>query len=83
MRRCKWRDCILLDQKRKWSTLLIFALKCGALFEPFDEQKLEIQIEQAKNILEMLSTPGADEEKRKKLFAELECIRQQGNMTVD
>lgn len=35
------------------------------------------------NILLMLSNPNADEKKRKKLFAELESIRQQGNMTVD
>lgn len=62
---------------------LFFALKCGALFEPFDQQKIETQIQQAKNILEMLSNPNADEEKRRELFAELESIRQQGNMTVD
>lgn len=62
---------------------LFFALKCGALFEPFDEEKLAKQIQQAKNILEMLSNPDADNEKRKELFAELETIRQQGNMTVD
>lgn len=62
---------------------MFFALKCGALFEPFDEEKLEKEIQQAKNILDMLSNPNADEEKRKRLFSELEKIRQEGNMTVD
>lgn len=62
---------------------LFFALKCGALFEPFDEENIEEQIQQAKDLLEMLSNPSADEEKQKKLFAELEKIRQEGNMTVE
>ena len=47
---------------------MFFSLKCGALFEPFDEEKMEKQIQQAKNILDMLSNPHADEKKRKNYF---------------
>ena len=62
---------------------LFFALKCGALFEPLNEQEFEARIKQAKTILEILSNPKADKENRKRLFAELDGIRQQGDMTVD
>lgn len=62
---------------------LFFSLKCGALFEPFDVEGLEKQLQQVKGLLEMLSSHNADEEKKKALYAELGSVRQLGNMTVD
>ena len=73
-----------LVKNRIGEPCMFFSLKCGALFEPFDEESLEKQIKQAKDVLDMLSNPNAaDQENRKKLIAELENIRQEGNMTVD
>lgn len=60
-----------------------FGLKCGALFEPLDEEMVKKQLETAKVILNVLSNPNKECENKNRLLSMLENVRREGNLSFD
>ena len=62
---------------------VFFALKCGALYTPLDEEEIKQQYERTQSFLELLKNTPIGDPDRDSLYAQLEQFRQEHNMTID
>ncbi len=62
---------------------LFFALKCGALFKPLDEDEIQKEYEDAKDFLRLLQDQTPENPNRDKIMIRLEQLRTKRNMSFE
>lgn len=80
---CEGKTACYLVKAPNGKPCLFFALKCGALFQPLDEEALQKEYEDAKGVLRLLQDQSSQNPDRDKIMIQLEQLRVKRNMTLE
>lgn len=80
---CDGKTACYLIKAPNGKPCLFFALKCGALFQPLDEEAIQKEYEDAQNFLNLLQDQSSENPNRDKIMIQLEQLRIKRNMTLE